>query len=160
MDVFIAIVAVLLALAGLVGCVVPVIPGPPISYAALLLTAAASYASISWRFLALWLAITVAVTVADYYLPVAMTRNFGGSKWAVRGTVAGMIAGFFVIPPWGIIICPFFGALIGEIWGSRSDGGHALRVAMGAFGAFILGTGAKLIVCAMMLYYVIREMIV
>ena len=160
MDVFLSIAAVILALAGLAGCILPVLPGPPVSYAALLLVSAASYSSMSWQFLLLWLGITAAVTAADYYLPVVMTRSFGGSKSATVGTVAGMIAGFFVFPPWGIIICPFFGALIGEIWGNRSSGEHAFRVAMGAFLAFILGTGAKIVVCAVMLYYVSREMIV
>lgn len=160
MDVFLSVSAVVLSIVGLAGCVLPVIPGPAVSYAALLVVSAASYSDMSWQFLVVWLVITAAVTAADYCLPAVMTRRFGGSKSATWGALLGTVAGFFVFPPWGIIICPFLGAFIGEIWTGRSGGRQAFRVATGAFQAFVFGTGAKLIACALMLYYTIREIVI
>lgn len=160
MDVVLAIVAVVLAVLGPVGSILPVLPGPPLSYVGLVVLAFASYHPFSWTFMIVWGAITVAVTLADYFLPSYMTARFGGSKYATTGSMIGVVAGFFVFPPWGLIFCPFVGALIGELlWDGRNTG-RAFKVAAGAFLAFVLGTGAKLTVTAIMLYYVIKALIV
>ncbi len=160
MDIFISVAAVLLAVAGLAGCFVPVLPGPPVSYVALLVSSVASYSGFSWRFLTVWFVVAAAVTAADYFLPAVLARRFGGSRYAAAGTVAGMVAGLFVFPPWGVIAGPFLGALAGEWLWNRSSGDRALRVAAGAFAAFLLGTGAKAAVSAAILYYVVAAMFV
>lgn len=97
--------------------------------------------------------------MVDYYLPVFMTRRMGGSRYATAGTLIGMVAGFFILPPWGIIICPFLGAFIAELCFNKSREERAFRVAAGAFVAFLLGTGAKVVASATMFYYIIEQMI-
>ena len=150
--------ALLLGLLGLAGCFIPVLPGPPVSYAALLLASFTRYAHFSWRFMALWLAVAVAVTAADAFLPALFTRRAGGSRAAAVGCTAGVAAGFFIMPPWGIIICSLLGALIGEWWASGQLTGKAFRVAAGAVAAFAAGTAAKLTASAVMFYYLLRCM--
>ncbi len=158
MSVFLTILAIALALLGLIGCIVPALPGPPLSFVALLLMQATRFADYSWAFFVIWLCVTILVTVADYYLPAMMTRRFGGSRYATWGSTIGIVAGFFIFPPWGIILWPFVGALVGELLWNRGDSVGALRVAFGSFVAFLFGTGAKMIASGMMLFYVVKPL--
>ena len=151
--------AIILAAIGLAGSVVPVLPGPPVSWVGLLLLSFTAYYDRPYWFLWLWLAVVVLVTLADNFLPVGFTKKFGGSRAATTGTILGMIAGLF-FGPWGMILGPFAGAFLGELVGNRSEGHVALRVATGAFFAFIGGVGIKLACSGMILYYMVKELIV
>jgi uncharacterized protein YqgC (DUF456 family) len=166
MEIILAIVAFVLLVLGLCGAFAPAIPGPPLSYAGLSLLQWSGYASFSSAFLWLWLAITAAVTVMDNFLPALMTKKFGGSRMAVFGSVLGLVVGVIFFPPVGLLAGPFLGALSGELINNRiqakrggiNSGGNvkALKVAFGAFLAFIVGTGAKLIVSSLMIYYAVK----
>lgn len=151
MDTFLAVTAIVLSIAGLAGCIVPMLPGPPISYVAMLLAACMSASSITGVMLVTFLLVTVAVTAADYFLPAWLARRFGGSRAGVVGATVGMVAGFFILPPIGIVLGPFLGAVIGELTVDRSDTARALRVGFGAFLSFVVGTGIKLAASAAML---------
>jgi uncharacterized protein YqgC (DUF456 family) len=179
MEIFLAILAFLFLLTGLLGSVVPVIPGTPLGYVGLLLLQWSGYGGFSAVFLWVWAGITVAVTVMDYVLPAIMTKKFGGSCLAVIGSVLGRIIGIFFCPPLGMIAGPFLGALAGELIYSRffvkrdetasSEGDvtkanrartvKALNAALGAFLAFIFGTGAKLIAGSLMIFYAVKAVI-
>ncbi len=160
MDILLSILAVVCVVIGLLGCFVPVLPGPPLSLVGLLLIHWTDYAQFSTRFLVFWGAVTVVVTVADYYLPVWMTQRFGGSRAATIGATIGLVVGMFFFPPLGIIIGPFLGAFIGEMLHDHADNAKAFRVAFGSFVAFILGTGVKLVASGFMAYYVVRAFFV
>lgn len=153
MDILLVILAVICLLIGLAGCIVPILPGPPISYVGLLLLNWTDYVSFSTDFLLTWAAIVVVVTLLDYFLPPFMTRRFGGSRYATWGATIGLVLGFFVFPPLGIILLPFFGALAGELIYDSTNSAKAFRVAFGAFLAFVVGTGLKLVASIMMIYY-------
>ena len=157
-EIIVTILAFLCLIVGLIGSVVPVLPGPPLSYVGLLLLQWSGYGGFSSGFLWLWAAITVVVSIIDYFLPVLMTQQFGGSRSATIGSILGLIVGLFFLPPIGMIIGPFLGALAGEIIHNRTDSAKAFRVALGAFLAFIFGTGLKLIVTAIMMFYAIKAM--
>lgn len=143
---------------GLIGSVVPVLPGPPVSWLGLLLISFTRFAEISVWFLLLWLALTVIVTLADNFLPAIMTRKYGGSRAAAIGAIGGMVLGMF-FAPWGMVVGSFAGAFVGEFIGNRSQGHVALKVATGAFIAFIGGVGLKMVSSGMMLYYIVCEII-
>lgn len=143
MDYVFAILAVILAVAGVIGCIVPIIPGVVLAWAGLLLVRLCDGTTVTGGQLLLWLGITVAVSVADYLLPGWMVRRFGGSRAGSAGATAGMIAGmFFGIV--GLLAGPFIGAVAGEYLNDSRDPGRALRVGMGSFAAFLAGTGLKL----------------
>jgi len=158
-ELLLLILAFLLLLMGLIGSIVPMLPGPPLSFAGLLLLQWSGYGGFPSGFLWLWAAITVTVTMADHFLPVLMTRQFGGSRSATIGSLLGVLVGIFVFPPIGMIVGPFLGALVGELIHNRTDSARALKVALGAFLAFFLGSGAKLIVSSVMLFYAIKAML-
>jgi hypothetical protein len=92
----------------------------------------------------------------DYFLPSLLTKHFGGSRSATIGSFLGLLVGIFFFPPFGLILGSFLGAFIGELINNNANGLKAFNVALGAFVAFIVGTGAKLVVSSMMLFYAIR----
>ncbi|MDR1840162.1 MAG: DUF456 domain-containing protein [Treponema sp.] len=158
MEIVLVILAFVLLVAGILGAFLPMLPGPPLSFIGLLLMKWSGYGNFSPAFLWVWAGITVAVTVMDYFLPSVMAKRFGGSRAAAVGSFLGLLAGIFLFPPWGMIIGPFLGAFAGELVHNRTNGGKALKVAFGAFLAFIVGTGAKLIASSIMLFYAIKVM--
>ena len=159
MDLTLVILAFLLLLTGIIGSIVPMIPGPPFSYIGLLLIQWSRYGDFTTSFLWIWAIITVIVTVGDYFLPALMAHKFGGSRWATTGSMLGLIAGMIFFPPIGLIIGPFFGALIGELIHNNTNNAKAFKVALGAFLAFMLGTGAKLTISGIMIYYAIKAIL-
>ena len=151
MDVFLIITAIVCSVAGVAGCIIPIIPGPVLSFLAVLCAYLCKGSDIATAELWMWLAVTAAVTVMDYILPAYMARWFGGTKAGTRGAFVGMIVGmiFFNIP--GVIFGPFVGAVAGELLHDSSDGAHALKVGFGSFLSFIVGTGVKLVASVWML---------
>ena len=159
MEIVAVIFAFVLLGAGLLGAVVPVLPGPPLSYIGLLLLQWSGYGKFSAVFLLAWAGVTIAVTIMDYFLPSILTKCFGCSCSATIGSFLGLLAGIFLFPPWGMIIGPFLGAFIGELLHNKANGPGAFKVALGAFLAFILGSGAKLIVGGVMLFFAIMALL-
>ncbi|MBR5184394.1 MAG: DUF456 domain-containing protein [Bacteroidales bacterium] len=158
MEIIIDILAIIAALAGLAGCLVPAIPGPPLSYASVLILYLFNNPEneITSRFLMIWIAIVAVVTIMDYVIQPYFTKITGGSKLAVRCSIAGLIAGMIFFPPVGIILGPFIGAFIAEFIINKKPLKNSLAAAGGAFLGFILGTGLKLAVSGTLLYYTIR----
>jgi uncharacterized protein len=141
----------LFIIVGLIGCIAPIIPGPPLSYFGLLLLQLKEDPPFSLTFMLILAGVTAAVTIIDYMLPVWGAKKFGAGKWGTWGSVIGLILGFFIFPPLGIFILPFFGALIGELIAGKK-GMVALKASFGVFLGFIFGTLAKLIVSGYMFW--------
>jgi uncharacterized protein YqgC (DUF456 family) len=157
MDYILIVLGIILLVSGILGCVLPVLPGPPLSYAGLLLLHFTSKYQFSTKFLIIWAIVTAAVYAIDYVIPVIGTKKFGGSKWGVWGSVIGLVAGLFLFPPFGIIIGPFAGAVIGEL-SSGKDSGSAFKAGFGSFVGFMLGTLIKLIASGLMAWHFAREL--
>ncbi len=160
MSIVIIILAVLAGIIGIAGSILPGLPGPPISWAGLLIlhiwgngTNAAGN-PMTTKFLLIWLAITIVVCIIDYVVPAYFTRITGGSKAAGRGAIIGLIVGMFV-PPVGIILGTLGGAFLAEFLVSRKDGWESTKSAVGALLGFFFGTGIKLIASGLMMYYII-----
>ncbi|MCD8185842.1 MAG: DUF456 domain-containing protein [Rikenellaceae bacterium] len=101
LDVLLVAVAIIFILIGLLGAVVPILPGPPFTYIGMLILHFTRFTHYSTDFLLFFLFLTVMVTLIDNILPVWMTKKFGGSKYAARGSLAGMIAGMIFFRRWG-----------------------------------------------------------
>jgi hypothetical protein len=117
MDIFLLILGFILMLVGILGSFLPILPGPPISWVGLLLLHSTSAIDMNWTFLGITLAIALIVFALDYVIPAIGTKKFGGTKAGVIGTTVGLIVAliFPVFGPFGIIIWPFIGALVGEL---------------------------------------------
>ena len=143
MDIIYIVLAFILAFIGILGSVVPVLPGPPLSYVALLLLYFCNGAEVSVTTLVIMGVVMAVITIVDYIAPAWMTKLKGGSKSASNGAIVGTIVGLF-FGPVGVIVGPFLGAFIGEIIANSSKG-KAFNVALMSFLAFILTSGVKLI---------------
>ena len=140
-----SVLAVIFAVVGCVGCIVPILPGVALAYAGYVCLYFCSYSDISVAWLVVFGVLTLIVSVLDYVLPSYMTKKFGGSKAGERGSMAGVLAGF-IFGPVGIIVGPFIGAMLGELIYDGSDRQRAIRSGLGSFLSFFVGTGIKLVV--------------
>jgi len=151
MDIIWNIMAALLILVGIIGCFLPVIPGPSLGYLGLLSLQLRENPPFETTFLLIWAGIILAVTAMDYVIQPLATKKFGGSNQGIWGSTIGLVLGIF-FPPFGIILGPLIGALLGEIWGGKNLN-QAIKPAMGSFIGFLAGTAIKLIVTFIMGYY-------
>lgn len=180
MDILLIVLGAICLLLGLIGCVAPVVPGVPLSYLGLLLLHWTERVQFSWQFLVVWGVVVVVIQMLDYFIPAWGTKKFGGSKYGVWGSTIGLVVGLFM-GPWGIIIGPFLGAVVGElIYFNRhpqttlneteqslnnveqkknSNLNRALRAGLGSFIGLLTGTILKLICCGMMVFYFVKELI-
>ena len=142
MDVGLSILAILFGIIGTIGCIIPVLPGPVLTYGGLLCLYFCSYADISPARMVIFGVLTLAVTIFDYLLPAYMAKAFGGTKAGARGAAVGTIAGIF-LGAWGILLGPFIGALSGELIHDKEDRKRAFNSALGSFFAFFISTGIK-----------------
>ena len=143
MDYFLLIVSIILIIFGLLGCILPVIPGPPLSFFGLLVIHFTKFADFTTTFLVVMAIIAIIVTILDYGVPIWGTKKFGGSKAGMWGATLGLIIGMIFLGPFGMILGPLFGAIIGElINGAKFN--DALRAGLGSFLGFLLGIGLKL----------------
>ncbi len=144
MDIIIILFAFGLLLAGLAGSVLPVLPGPPLSWLGVLAFHFSSYGNFSLSFHIWMFTGMVVITVLDYLIPMWGAKKFGGSRAGVIGAGVGLLAGLFFGPA-GFIAGPFFGALIFELVSDASDPTRAFKSAIGSFVGFLAGTGLKLL---------------
>jgi len=159
MDYVLIGLGVVFIISGILGCVLPIIPGPPLSYVGLLLLHLSERYQFTSKFLIIWAVITAVVYALDYIIPVWGTKKFGGSKRGVWGSIIGLVIGLFLFPPFGIIIGPFVGAVIGELTAGK-DQSAALKSGLGSFIGFLTGTLLKLITSGMMTWYFFKELII
>lgn len=157
-EVLIYTIALVMAVVGIIGCIIPALPGPPLAYASLVLLYLFDNPDneISGKFMLVWAAVIAAVSILDYVIQPYFTKITGGSSLAVRYSIAGMVAGMIFFPPFGIVAGSFIGALIAELVVNKKPLQNSLLAAFGAFLGFIFGTGLKLATTVTMLYYIIR----
>jgi uncharacterized protein YqgC (DUF456 family) len=157
MDIALLILGIILMIIGIIGCLVPVLPGPPLSYLGLLLLHASRFGDFTPTILIALAVVTVVVTILDYIVPVWGTKKFGGSKYGMRGATVGLIIGIFLGPA-GIIIGPLFGAIVGELI-FKDDMKYALKAGFGSLLGFLTGVGLKLAASFVMTYFFVKEWI-
>ena len=151
MELIIGIIVIFLLVIGIIGSFVPAIPGPPISYGALLLSHFYVYPVSNEDFLWLMAVVVISVTIFDFWVQVYGVKKFGGSKKAINGSIIGLIIGLIFLPGIGIILGPFIGAFIGAKM-EDPDVNKALKIALGALAGFMVGTLLKLSVSLYIVY--------
>lgn len=148
-------IAILLIIVGILGCILPVIPGPPISFGGILILHYTRFGDFTFNQLVILGILAIGVTVLDYIVPIWGTKKLGGSKYGVWGAAIGLVIGLF-FGPVGIILGPFLGALVGELI-KENDSNRAFKAALGSFVGFLLGIGMKLAVSLVITWYFIAE---
>jgi uncharacterized protein YqgC (DUF456 family) len=153
------IFGLLLSVAGFVGCILPILPGPPLSFVALLiLSFARDWEPFSVIFFFIMGGLTVLITILDYLVPAVGAKKYGASKFGIWGSIVGLFVGIFVFPPFGIFLGGFAGAVAGELLSGR-QGREALRAGWGSFIGNLTAMGLKLGLSGVMLFFYIKEML-
>jgi uncharacterized protein YqgC (DUF456 family) len=137
------LLAVALVVVGLVGTVLPALPGAALVFGGLVAAAwADGFVRVGWPSLTL-IGILAALSYAlDFIAGALGTRKLGGSAWGVTGSVIGAFVGmFFGIA--GLILGPFIGAVLGEYL-NRRHLGQAGKAGAGAWIGLVVGTAAKI----------------
>ncbi len=145
MDLVFVFIGFFFICAGILGSVLPILPGPPLSWVGLLFLHFTEAIPVNWWFLGITLVIAIGIFILDYIIPAIGTKKFGGSRAGMIGTTVGLIVGILSPIPFGIIIGPFLGALIGERI-NKADSKTAFKAAFGSFLGFLASTFIKLVV--------------
>lgn len=157
MEIFLLILAFLCMVIGIVGCIIPGLPGVPVAYVGLWIAQATDKISFSWLMLLIWGIVTVVISILDYVVPAWGTKKYGGTKYGVWGSTIGVFVGLF-FGAVGVILGPLVGAIIGELISGKQFN-EALRAGWGSFIGILAGTVLKLICCGLMTTALIRALL-
>jgi uncharacterized protein YqgC (DUF456 family) len=141
---------------GLAGCILPMLPGTPLVFAGIYIYAwLTGFTIISRNLILVFLILTVISVVIEYISSSIGSKKFGASKLGFIGAFIGAAIGVFFVP-WGLIIGPLAGALIGElIVGKKLK--EAFRSGTGAVIGFFGGTLLKIVISFVMIsFFTIR----
>lgn len=152
-DILLVILSLLGVIVGLLGAVLPALPGPPLSFLGVLLLWFHNDYEIGTTTLLIFAAFAILVTILDYVMPIWFTKKTGGTKAGMWGAGIGMFLGLF-FSPWGLLLGPFLGALIGELYAGTHTN-RALSVSFMTFVAFMLTTGIKVLYSLAALLFVV-----
>lgn len=151
MDIACCIIWIILCVIAIAGSVLPWLPWPQLWYVAILLTQFLMNKPFSWWFVIIWWVLVIILMLADYYLPILWTKKFWWSKWWNWWCIIWMVVGLFTWP-FGLILWPFTGALIGEYL-QKTNIQKAIKPAFWAFIGFVSWIVLKLVVSIVLFVY-------
>lgn len=147
------ILSIILFIAGLLGTILPILPGAVLIYGGMLLYGfMTKFASLDVNFFLLQALVLVLIFSIDFLASAAGTRRSNGSKQAAWGAVIGTIFGIISFGPLGIVIGPFLGAVIAELV-RGIELNQAIRVGFGTLIGILGGTVLKLCAEILMIVY-------
>ena len=138
------------------GSVLPALPGPPVAYVGMILFHLTDRIQFTPAQLITWAVLVILVQVLDYVIPMLGSKYAGGTKWGSWGCVIGTVVGIF-FSPWGIVLGPFLGAVVGELLGDK-DLKYALKSGIGSLLGFLFGTVIKLMLCGYFIWQFIAAL--
>jgi uncharacterized protein YqgC (DUF456 family) len=136
MEFVLILSGVICTVIGVIGCIFPAIPGPPLSYAALILLQFAKEEPVfSNSFLVKLAILTIVVSLGDYFR-----------------AMIGMMAGIIFFPPFGMILGIFIGAIVGELIAGKENS-MALKAGLATFIGSMTAVLIKLSLSVVMAFY-------
>lgn len=142
--------AVILIVVGLAGAVLPALPGVPLMFVGMLMSAwVGGFAHVGWTTLAILGGLTVLSVLGDLLAGLLGAKRVGASPWALAGAAIGTLVGVF-LGLLGLIFGAFVGALIGELV-AGSTLRRAAHVGVGAWIGFVVDSVLKVAISFMML---------
>ncbi len=155
-DILLIFLGFIVSILGLIGCIIPALPGTPLNFLALIFVSIAKdWQPFSATFLIIMAIIAIVVSILDNIIPSLGAKKYGAEKRSVWLALIGTTIGILFFPPWGIFIGAFLGALVGELLHGK-DANTALRAGWGVFVGTFLGIGLKLVASGVMFFYFIR----
>ena len=158
MDLILIVLGLFLVILGIIGSVLPVLPGPITGWLGLLLLFLTSAIPINYYLLGITFFVALLILILDYIIPGIGAKKFGGSKKGANGATLGLIIGLLLPIPLGFVIGAFAGAFIGELIHDPKDLKRAIKSAFGSFIGFLASTTMKLFVSVIFLVIFVYEL--
>lgn len=156
MDIWLTLSLVLMFL-GVLGTLLPVLPGISLSMIGLLILKFTNYSNvIGWGAITIFAILYLGLALLEYLLPMYTTKKYGGTRYGIIGLVMGTLVGI-IFAPFGfvsLLIMPFLGAFVGEYICNQNQR-NAMRAAWGAFIGFLLNIGLCFIFSLLILVYTV-----
>ena len=149
MEILIWCSVILLMLAGLIGTIVPLLPGTTLILLGALLQKGLLPDTISWPAVGGIIVFWLISVLADVGCTLLGAKMFGGGKWGMAGASGGALAGIFFSLP-AVVLGTMLGAIIAEKWLGRKSDEMALRAGAGATLGLLVSGFVKL-VCAVVM---------
>jgi uncharacterized protein YqgC (DUF456 family) len=149
-TVIFAIICAVLIIVGLLGVILPFLPGIPVAWLGLFIYAIGTdWERISVTTIIVFAALTVFALLLDYIAPLLGAKKYKAGKWGIIGASIGLLLGIIIFQMWGIILGPLLGALIGELAaGKPAD--QAFKSAFGTLVGFLFGSLMKVVLILVM----------
>ncbi len=156
-DTVLFAVTLIVMLGGIIGCLLPAVPGIPVIWiSALVYALITGFERIGTDYLVTFGILSVATLLLDYIAGVYGAKRFGASKWGMLGAFLGMIVGLIIGFLPGMILGPFIGAVALELIAGKQSG-PALKAGFGTFIGFLCGTFLKLVIGTAMIGVFIHD---
>ena len=147
-----------LMITGLLGVILPVLPGVPLAWLGLLIYALfTGFETISITKVVVFFVLMVFTLLLDFTAPLLGAKKYRASKFGIFGAFLGFAIGIFAFGFWGVILGPLIGAFLGELLVGRKPK-QAFGSALGAFLGFVAGTLFKIIVILVMAGFFIASL--
>lgn len=144
------LLTLIIMLIGTAGAFLPVLPGIPVIFLAMLAYDWVNHFSVlGTHFLLAMFVLAVFSIVAEYFSGVFGAQRYGASKLGKAGALIGGLLGIVLMGPAGIILGPLAGVLVGELLsGKRLP--EAVKSGWGVLLGLVAGTAVKLIIAVTM----------
>jgi uncharacterized protein YqgC (DUF456 family) len=140
------IITLILIFIGLVGTLVPMLPGIPLIYVSFFVYGIASgWKNYGANAMIFWGIVTGFMIFLDYYAGALGAKKYGASMAGIWGSIIGGILGVIFLGFIGIILGPLLGAVIGELLSGKTQR-DAWKSGWGTLIGFLAGSLFKLIV--------------
>ena len=150
-DYLLLFISLITLLMGLIGSIIPVIPGPILAYISIIILISSIDQSLPFNTLMIWGVVVFFFSIIENFIQFYGVKLFGGRKLAIIGSTIGFLIGLF-IPLIGFIIGTFFGAFIGAFIEYNNNTKKALKIAFGSFIGFFGSVILKLIISFYFVY--------
>lgn len=148
----------MLLLIGLIGCIVPVLPGTTLILIGAVLHKLLLPDSMTWGLIGWIAALWFVSVVADFVGVIIGAKLFGGGKWGMTGATGGALVGMFFSLP-ALLLGTFLGAVVAEKYGAKRSDRESLKAGVGATAGFFISTAARLACAVAMIALVVAAAI-
>lgn len=159
MNIFLLSLGAFAGAIGVIGSIVPILPGPLLTYSTLFILYYIGGEDLIPVSRLIYTGIAALTLVAfSSFIPIATTKLTGSSMSGVYGSIVGAIVGLIMFPPLGMFIGATLGAVIGEYY-SFGDIKRSVNAGIGAtIGAIFVMLIQAIFSISIFIYFIFKAL--